>query len=161
MCPDWYVFSMLTHFWDNLNKTKKYIFNSMYNSFVSGSGKTAAFLLPVLSQIYTDGPGDALQAARNSGQVLRIKNIKWLKRSPWIGFAVIKHSLNHRRMAGMVVVSSTQSPSSWLPPENWLCRSMMRRERWAPVLKLNCCAPWLVDIKYASPNYIVLVLYTF
>ncbi|XP_029936681.1 DEAD-box helicase 3 X-linked a isoform X9 [Myripristis murdjan] len=33
----------------------------------TGSGKTAAFLLPVLSQIYTDGPGDALQAAKNSG----------------------------------------------------------------------------------------------
>lgn len=38
---------------------------------VSGSGKTAAFLLPVLSQIYTDGPGDALQAIKNSGQVLK------------------------------------------------------------------------------------------
>lgn len=37
--------------------------------FVSGSGKTAAFLLPVLSQIYTEGPGDALQAAKSSGQV--------------------------------------------------------------------------------------------
>uniref|UniRef100_A0A673CLA4 RNA helicase n=1 Tax=Sphaeramia orbicularis TaxID=375764 RepID=A0A673CLA4_9TELE len=34
----------------------------------TGSGKTAAFLLPVLSQIYTDGPGDALQAVKNSGQ---------------------------------------------------------------------------------------------
>ncbi|XP_041858556.1 DEAD-box helicase 3 X-linked a isoform X5 [Melanotaenia boesemani] len=34
----------------------------------TGSGKTAAFLLPVLSQIYTDGAGDALQAAKNSGQ---------------------------------------------------------------------------------------------
>ncbi|CAL8319995.1 unnamed protein product [Merluccius merluccius] len=33
----------------------------------TGSGKTAAFLLPVLSQIYTEGPGDALQAAKNSG----------------------------------------------------------------------------------------------
>lgn len=38
--------------------------------FVSGSGKTAAFLLPVLSQIYADGPGDALQAAKSGGQVL-------------------------------------------------------------------------------------------
>ncbi|XP_036426418.1 DEAD-box helicase 3 X-linked b isoform X2 [Colossoma macropomum] len=34
----------------------------------TGSGKTAAFLLPVLSQIYTDGPGEALQAAKNSAQ---------------------------------------------------------------------------------------------
>ncbi|XP_024919347.1 DEAD-box helicase 3 X-linked a isoform X4 [Cynoglossus semilaevis] len=34
----------------------------------TGSGKTAAFLLPVLSQIYTEGPGDALQAAKSSGQ---------------------------------------------------------------------------------------------
>ncbi|XP_056146058.1 DEAD-box helicase 3 X-linked a isoform X6 [Lampris incognitus] len=33
----------------------------------TGSGKTAAFLLPVLSQIYTEGPGDALQAAKTSG----------------------------------------------------------------------------------------------
>ncbi|XP_051562050.1 DEAD-box helicase 3 X-linked b isoform X1 [Myxocyprinus asiaticus] len=34
----------------------------------TGSGKTAAFLLPVLSQIYTDGPGEALQAVKNSAQ---------------------------------------------------------------------------------------------
>ncbi|XP_049583278.1 DEAD-box helicase 3 X-linked a isoform X3 [Syngnathus scovelli] len=34
----------------------------------TGSGKTAAFLLPVLSQIYTLGPGEALQAAKNNGQ---------------------------------------------------------------------------------------------
>uniref|UniRef100_A0AAX7U556 RNA helicase n=1 Tax=Astatotilapia calliptera TaxID=8154 RepID=A0AAX7U556_ASTCA len=34
----------------------------------TGSGKTAAFLLPVLSQIYTDGPGEALNAAKASGQ---------------------------------------------------------------------------------------------
>ncbi|XP_038148352.1 putative ATP-dependent RNA helicase an3 isoform X6 [Cyprinodon tularosa] len=34
----------------------------------TGSGKTAAFLLPVLSQIYTEGPGDALQASKSSGQ---------------------------------------------------------------------------------------------
>ncbi|PWA13761.1 hypothetical protein CCH79_00017142, partial [Gambusia affinis] len=34
----------------------------------TGSGKTAAFLLPVLSQIYTEGPGDALQASKGSGQ---------------------------------------------------------------------------------------------
>uniref|UniRef100_A0A9J7YYH0 RNA helicase n=1 Tax=Cyprinus carpio carpio TaxID=630221 RepID=A0A9J7YYH0_CYPCA len=32
----------------------------------TGSGKTAAFLLPVLSQIYTEGPGEALQAMKNS-----------------------------------------------------------------------------------------------
>ncbi|XP_074550803.1 DEAD-box helicase 3 X-linked a isoform X2 [Halichoeres trimaculatus] len=34
----------------------------------TGSGKTAAFLLPVLSQIYTEGPGDALQAPKSTGQ---------------------------------------------------------------------------------------------
>ncbi|XP_072301001.1 DEAD-box helicase 3 X-linked a isoform X2 [Eucyclogobius newberryi] len=34
----------------------------------TGSGKTAAFLLPVLSRIFTDGPGDALQASKSSGQ---------------------------------------------------------------------------------------------
>ncbi|KAA0712574.1 putative ATP-dependent RNA helicase an3 [Triplophysa tibetana] len=34
----------------------------------TGSGKTAAFLLPVLSQIFSDGPGDALLAVKNSAQ---------------------------------------------------------------------------------------------
>ncbi|XP_036396419.1 putative ATP-dependent RNA helicase an3 isoform X5 [Megalops cyprinoides] len=34
----------------------------------TGSGKTAAFLLPVLSQIYSDGPGEALQAVKASSQ---------------------------------------------------------------------------------------------
>ncbi|XP_028809815.1 putative ATP-dependent RNA helicase an3 isoform X2 [Denticeps clupeoides] len=34
----------------------------------TGSGKTAAFLLPVLSQIYTDGPGEALQAVKGGSQ---------------------------------------------------------------------------------------------
>lgn len=34
----------------------------------TGSGKTAAFLLPVLSQIFTEGPGEALQAMKNNAQ---------------------------------------------------------------------------------------------
>lgn len=45
---------------------------------VSGSGKTAAFLLPVLSQIYTDGPGDALQAIKSSGQVLKNEIVEYM-----------------------------------------------------------------------------------
>lgn len=48
----------------------------------SGSGKTAAFLLPVLSQIYTDGPGEALQATKASAQVIiqiNLMSLYWLK----------------------------------------------------------------------------------
>ncbi|KAJ8003834.1 hypothetical protein DPEC_G00152520 [Dallia pectoralis] len=34
----------------------------------TGSGKTAAFLLPVLSQIYTEGPGEAAASQKSGGQ---------------------------------------------------------------------------------------------
>ncbi|XP_051782079.1 DEAD-box helicase 3 X-linked a isoform X3 [Erpetoichthys calabaricus] len=34
----------------------------------TGSGKTAAFLLPVLSQIYTEGPGEALKTLKANSQ---------------------------------------------------------------------------------------------
>ncbi|OWJ99690.1 DDX3X [Cervus elaphus hippelaphus] len=38
-----------------------------------GSGKTAAFLLPILSQIYSDGPGEALRAMKENGRYGRRK----------------------------------------------------------------------------------------
>lgn len=45
----------------------------------TGSGKTAAFLLPVLSQIYSDGPGEALQATKASAQ----ENGKYVRRKQY------------------------------------------------------------------------------
>ncbi|XP_057191946.1 DEAD-box helicase 3 X-linked a isoform X5 [Triplophysa rosa] len=46
----------------------------------TGSGKTAAFLLPVLSQIYTEGPGEALQATKASTQQ---ENGKYVRRKQY------------------------------------------------------------------------------
>ena len=47
-------------------KSNKQVFLWLHEHVFSltGSGKTAAFLLPILSQIYSDGPGEALRAMK-------------------------------------------------------------------------------------------------
>lgn len=65
-----------------------------------------------------------------------------------------------RRMEGMDAVSSTQSPLSWLPPENSHCRSMMRRGRWARNVWHNLGLPkyWLAKLNCFLPPLVCLPL---
>lgn len=82
----------------------------MYN-LLSGSGKTAAFLLPVLSQIYSEGPGEALAASKNGGQVLQMVNRVWKVTCIYFGFVCSKICCFALRIVeGMAAVSSTPSP---------------------------------------------------
>lgn len=50
----------------------------------------------------------------------------------------------------MDAVSSTQSHLSWLQPENWPCRSMMRQERWVSNLNRDLILRVIGHYKYAS-----------
>lgn len=42
--------------------------NVFFNVCLTGSGKTAAFLVPILNQIYEMGPGESAQAGRQYGR---------------------------------------------------------------------------------------------
>lgn len=105
---------------------------------LSGSGKTAAFLLPVLSQIYTDGPGEALQATKASTQVtihLFIGQKLCMESGDGKKFCFCLESLlfwsfSSRRMGSTSVVSSIPSLWFWLQPENLRFKFMMRPERY-------------------------------
>lgn len=143
----------------------------------SGSGKTAAFLVPVLSQIYTQGPGDAAAAAKN-GQVHTHThtrpacNIEFSHWSETLLFcdsnsiapldllvcclfilcAEVDPTLvdsPHRTVVNMGAVSSIPSPWSWLPPENWPCRYTKSPERYG----LN--TPWTEHEWSCSDSVIV------
>lgn len=98
---------------------------------LSGSGKTAAFLLPVLSQIYTDGPGEALQATKASAQVTIHLFIgeKFCIETCFCHESIF-WSFSSRRMGSTSDVSSIPSLWFWLQPENLLFRFMMRPERY-------------------------------
>jgi len=100
----------------------------------TGSGKTAAFLVPILNQMYERGPQQANINVRVSTRISEVCHICSFAGSMKIYGCLCCFS-------HMVVASSTHLAWCWPQPGNWQLRYMMRlaSSRTVPVYVLVLC----------------------